>query len=196
MTKITLIPQDSGFTSTLTDIIQQLNAITQGELVYQLADWTLLNNCTLQHQEYDKQSWLLGLPILEYLAQQKASNTFVFVTDLLQGANYRNAFSVNADSNAVITTDSGSTKFLPDLRTYLLYFIIRQTLSTLVPALKVHMDTPECYLCAKIKKSDVVISAKAGSLCESCSKKLAEKCTPTIIRSLQGMMQVVAQKMP
>jgi len=138
---------------------------------------------------------LMGPSMLEHLTKLGLYNTLVVVNDPLQGINYRNVFSLNADSNAVITVDDHD-RYFPNMKSYLLYFIIRQTISILNPELRTHLETPECYLHAKINKNDIKISAKVGKLCSSCHEKLSTKCNPKTLVAIEKMMQLVTKMMP
>ena len=101
----------------LDSVLQQLNTLGRGYLNYQTADFASFNFPLEYSTEKPDLSWLRSSLILERLTQ----NTFIIVDYPLQGQTYRNIFSSNSGSNAVITTHDHA-RYFPNLDTYLMVF--------------------------------------------------------------------------
>lgn len=151
---------------------------------------------TIPQETIKGKTYALGPSLLDNLKQQNISNTIIFISSPIHSISHLDVSNLGADKNAAVTTDSDSVQLFPNLETYLLYYVVRQTLTILMPNLKLHVKGSNCYLHAKTQKSEVIVSAKSGNICKNCNDNLANKLTPTIIKNLKSMAHFVSQRMP
>lgn len=104
-----------------------------------------------------------------------------FLDSHLDGVDYGNIFGSDRPKAglAVFTVANVPDLILPAnrLAAYFLYYLAKASMSFMAPGHKNHEDTRACPYDQKLKKTDIVQSMRARSLCDDCRRTLLRRPT-------------------
>lgn len=174
------------------DVISELNKLQNDIIFYLPPERYELWAAPFERERYKTE--YIWERLKEYREACKGFHPFILaiVHGALESDNLSNLFgSRNEKENfAVITTKDWDEYFAPPpLSIYLMYYLIRYSISFICPSLKNHEETRGCFFDKKINKQDIKLSMQSGKICDQCRSTFENTIDGHIYNSILHLVQ-------
>ena len=136
-----------------------------------------------------------------YRAQRGGAHPYIlaFLNRPLTSERLGNLFgSHEGDRGMVAATLDRYVQFVSDPKRYMMYYMVRYTLSFLAPQIRAHNDPErkDCYFHKKLYKLDIRDSMNSGKICDICLGELDKQTSAEQRVALKVMRNVVSGQHP